>query len=156
MRNKKGKDMTIARRKLPAGILATGFPSKRDEAVLNAGGIRCESVLLDFATDGGAVGTINCQRQLPAGAIVVRILSDELTALTSGGAATVQLQCGAVDLTDALAFDTDFTGLDTQALASSAQAIKVSTAADLKIDIAAAALTAGKVRFLVEYILPND
>ena len=146
----------IAKRKLPAGILATGFPSKRDEAVLNASGIRCESVLFDFTNDAGAVGSINFQRQLPAGAIVVRVLSDELTALTSGGSATVQLQCGAVDLTDALAFDTDFTGLDTQALASSAQAIKISTAADLQIDIAVAALTAGKVRFFIEYLLPND
>ena len=148
--------MTVARRKLPAGILATGFPSKRDEAILNAGGIRCESMVFDFSTDGGAVGEINFQRQLPVGAIVMRILSDELTTLTSGGVATVQLQCGAVDLTDALAFDTDFTGLDIQPLASSAVAVKIATAADLKIDIAGAALTAGKVRFLVEYLLPND
>lgn len=148
--------MAIARRKLEAGKLAVGNPSRRDEAVLNAGGLRCESVLLDLSSDSGAVGTVNCQRQLPAGAVVVRVLSDELTALTSGGAATVQLKAGSTNLTDALAFDTDFTGLDSQALASSAEAIKVSSASDLSVAIAAAALTAGKVRFFVEYLLPND
>lgn len=142
--------------KLKAGKLAVGFPSKRDEAVLNAGGIRCESVLLDYSQDGGAVGTFSFGRLLPAGAVITNIFSDEITALTSGGSATLQLKAGSTNLTDALAFDTGFSGTQSQALASSATAIKLSAESELKLAVATAALTAGKVRFFVEYKLPND
>lgn len=142
--------------KLPAGKLAVGFPSKRDEAVLNAGGHRAESALYDFSNDAGAVGTISFGRKLPAGAIVISVVSDEVTNLTSGGSATLQLKAGSTNLTDATAFDTGFTGTQTQALASSATAIKLSAESELKLAVAGAALTAGKVRFLVSYLLPND
>lgn len=145
-----------ARRKLPAGKLAVGYVSQRDEAVLNAGGSRCESVLYDFASDAGAIGTVSFGRNIPAGAIITDVFSDEQTAFTSGGSATVQLKAGSTNLTGALAFDTDFTGVESQALASSATAIKVSAESELNIAIAAAALTAGKVRFFVKYLLPND
>lgn len=148
--------MSKARRKLPAGKLAVGYPSRRDEAVLNAAGIRWESVLYDFSSDTGAIGTVSFGRNLPAGAIVTRVFSDEQTALTSGGSATVQLKVGTTELTGAIAFDTGFAGLDSQALDSSAEAIKVATESELNIAIAAAALTAGKVRFFVEYLLQND
>lgn len=145
-----------ARRKLKAGVLATGFPSRRDEAVLNAGGVRADSALYDFSVDGGAVSTISLGRNIPAGAIVTNIITDELTALTSDGAATVQVKAGSTALTDALAFDTAFTGADTHALASSAEAIKVSAESEISIAIATAALTAGKLRVIVQYVLPND
>lgn len=148
--------MSKARRKLKSGNLAVGYPSRRDEAVLDAAGVRCESALYDFSSDGGAAGDISFGRNLPAGAIVVSIYSDEQTAFTSGGSATIQLKAGSTNLTDALAFDTAFTGRDSQALASSAEAIKVSSESELKITIAAAALTAGKCRFFVQYLLPND
>lgn len=144
-----------AKRKLPSGKLVVG-PSRRDQAVLDAGGVRTDSVLYDFSSDGGAIGNVDFGRILPAGAIITAVYSDEITALTSGGAATVQLQAGAIDLTDAIAFDTGFAGSESQALASSATAIKISADSELKIDIATAALTAGKLRFYVEYRLPND
>jgi hypothetical protein len=145
-----------ARRKLAAGKLAVGFPAARDEAVLNAGGIRCESVLFDFAEDGGAVGQISFGRLLPAGAIVKRVTTDEITALTSGGSATLMLQAGSTDLlAAAAAFDTDFGGIGELTLAD-AQGVKLAAAAELNLDIAVAALTAGKVRFFIEYLLPND
>lgn len=142
--------------KLGSGKLAVGFPSKRDEAVLDAGANRCESMLYDFSFDAGAIGTLNSGRLLPAGAIVTNVHSDEITVLTSGGAATVQLKVGSQNLTDALAFDTGFSGTQSQALASSATAIKVTSQAQLNIAIAAAALTAGKLRFFVTYRLAND
>ena len=146
----------LTKNRIPAGQLATKKISSRDEAVLNDGGVRSESCVYDFSEDGGAAGDVSFGRKLPAGAVVTEIVSDEITALTSGGAATVQLKAGSTDLTDALAFDTDFTGTETQALASSATAIKVSSASELKITIATAALTAGKVRFFVKYLLSND
>jgi len=148
--------MARARKKLTAGILAVGYPSKRDEAVLNAGGSRAESSVYDFTIDRGAIGTVSFGRLLPAGAIVTAVYSDELTVLTSAGLATLQLKAGSTSLTDALAFDTGFAGTQSQALASSATAIKLTAASELNLAIAVAALTAGKVRFLVKYLLPND
>ncbi len=143
-----------ARRKLPAGVLP--LPAKRDEAVLNAGGYRAESVLFDFSVDGGAVGTLEFGRLLPAGAIVKKVTTDEITALTSGGSATLMLKAGATNLlAAAAAFDTDFGGIGELALAD-AQGVKLAADAELELVIAVAALTAGKVRFFVEYLLPND
>lgn len=144
------------RAKLRSGKLAVGFPSKRDEAVLDAMGSRMESVLYDFTQDTGAVATLSFGRHLPAGAIVTGVHSDEITVLTSGGSATLQLKAGATALTDALAFDTGFLSAQTQALASSATAIKLAADSELKLTIAAAALTAGKVRFYVRYLIAND
>lgn len=146
----------LARLKLKSGKLAVGFPSKRDEAVLDAMGSRMESVLFDKTQDGGTAGTYHLGRHLPAGAIVTGIHSDEITNLTSAGSATVQLKAGTVALTDALAFDTGIAGTQSQALASSATAIKVAADSELVLVIATAALTAGKVRFFVRYLLPND
>jgi len=145
-----------AKQRIPKGILAIGKISSRDEAVLSDSGARCESSIYDFSSDAGAVGTISFGRNLPAGAIVTSVHSDELTALTSGGSATLQLKAGSTNLTDALAFDTGFAGTQSQALASSATAIKISADSELKMAIAGAAVTAGKVRFFVSYKLPND
>lgn len=151
-----------ARRKLEAGKLAVGFPAKRDEAVLDAGGMRMESVLYDFATDGGAVGTVDFGRLLPAGAIVTDIYFDVLTAVTSGGLADFKLTAGATDLMAATDFDDATDGIDgagllkLSALAGSAAAIKIAADAELQLDIVTAALTAGKVRFYVRYMLAND
>jgi hypothetical protein len=139
-----------------AGQLAVNKINAREEAVLNDSGMRCESVLFDFDEDGGAVGTLLCGKQLPAGAIIFDIFTDEITALTSGGSATFQLLAGATALSAALAFDTGFNGLDDQALAGAVEAIKLSAAAELQFAIGTAALTAGKVRFFVQFMLPND
>jgi len=139
-----------------AGKLAVGRASSRDEAVLNEGGNRCYSVRYNFSEDGGSIATYSFSRNLPEGAIVTNVYSDEISALTSGGSATLQLQCGAQNLTDALAFDTGFASSQSQALASSATAIKISSESELKLDVAGAALTAGEVRFFVEFKLQND
>jgi hypothetical protein len=143
-------------KKLEAGPLAVKKISRREEAALNKGGLRMSSVLYDFSLDAGAIGTVTFGRMLPAGAIVTRVIADEQTPLTSGGLATLQLQAGATDLTDALAFDTGFGGTAALALASSATAIKLAAASELQLEIAGATVTAGKVRLLVEYMLPND
>jgi hypothetical protein len=126
-----------ARKKLKAGHFAVGFPGKRDEAVLNAGGERCESVVWDFAVDGGAVGDISFARLLPAGAVVIGVVSHEITGATSGGSATVTLSAGSTALTGAVAVASVATG--TIALASSATAIPL--AAD-KVTVAEPPLVA--------------
>lgn len=142
-----------ARRKLESGKLAVGFPSRRDEAVLDAGGLRCESVTYDFDQDGGAVGTVKFGRHLPEGAVVVRVLSDEQTAVT--GATDVDLKAGSTDLVTALDLTVD-AGIQSRTLSGSVAGIKLSADAELQIDINTNPATAGKVRFFVEYLLPND
>jgi len=142
-------------KKLEAGPLAVKKISPREEAVLDKGGLRMASVLYDFSVDAGAVGTLTFGRVLPAGAIVTKIIADELTNVTSGGSATVQLKAGSTNLTGAIAI-ADLAGLTAPALAGSVAAIKLSAASELSLAIATAALTAGKVRLCVEYMLPND
>ena len=114
---------------------------------------RVAVVEYDFSSDGGAAGTYNLGMRLPADAVVTNIYSSELVALTSGGSATVQLRAGSTDLSTALAFDTGFAGDQSQALAGSATAIRISASSELNMVIAVAALTAGRVKFAVEYHL---
>lgn len=139
-----------------AGKLAVNRGSSRDEAVLNEGGVRSFSVQYKFSADGGTVGTKSFGRKLPAGAIVTNVYSDEIAVLTSGGSATLQLKVGSTNLTGALAFDTGFANAQSQALASSATAIKVAAESELNLAVAGAALTAGTVRFYVEFKIQND
>lgn len=112
--------------------------------------------LYDFSVDGGGVSTITPDTTFtfPEAMIVTKIVAHEISALTSGGSATVQLKAGTTSLTDALAFDTGFTGADELALASSATAIAVAANDVLKVTVGTAALTAGKVRFHV-YAIPQ-
>lgn len=142
-----------ARIKLPAGKLAVGFPSKRDEAVLNCSGNRTESVLWDFSRDGGAVSTISFGRLLPAGAIVTSLLTDEQTAVLT--ATSITLRAGSTALSGAIDF-TAASGIQAPALAGSAAGIKLAADSELNIVIASLAATAGKVRFYVTYRMPND
>lgn len=134
------------------GKLAVNRASKRDEAVLDEGGIRCDSVLWDFDVDGGAAdAAIPLGRKLPEGAIALRLWTDEQTAVT--GATDCDLQIGSTALnTAAINFTTD-TGIQSRA----ATVKKVAAGGEeLSVIFNSAAATAGKVRFFVEYLLPND
>lgn len=110
----------------------------------------------DFAVDGGEISTINLtgeneSNKLPANIIVTKVISEEINAFTSGGSATIQLKAGSINLTGAIAFDSGFTGIDNQALASSVDGIKLTAEETVAIAIATAALTAGKADFYIEY-----
>ena len=118
--------------------------------------------LYDFSVHTGSSaaainidGITTANQTLPAGAIVTNVYVDELTNVTSGGSATVKLLAGETDLTDATAI-ASFAGADSVALASSATAIKLSSAGALNVVIATADLTAGKIRYYVEYFLADD
>jgi hypothetical protein len=131
--------------------LASARMNKREATVLAENAVQCQTFLYDFSQDGGAVGDVSFGVKLPANAVVTSIYSDEQTAFTSGGSATITLKAGSTSLTGALAFNTDFTGQDKQDLASSADAIKLSSASELKLTIGTAALTAGKCRFAIYF-----
>lgn len=138
------------------GRLEAGRANARETAVLAQFGKNIQWCTYDFSADGGAVGLIQFTGAvLPAGSIVTNVWSDEVTAVTSGGAATIQLKAGATDLTGDEAF-TAYVGTESRALASSATAIKLAAASQLNMSIETAAVTAGKVRFAVEYIVGKD
>lgn len=144
-----------------AGPLATGRTNKREAAVLGFAK-QIQSVLYDFSIDAGAVGTISFGVTLPANSVVTKITADVQTGATSGGSATYQVIAGSTNLTAATAFDSATAGIDTAGVldvplnvSSPFDAIKLSTtaASQLKLAIATAALTAGKVRFHIEFII---
>lgn len=141
-----------------AGPLAEARTNKREAAVLEFA-TQMQSVLYDFSSDGGAVGTVSFKVQLPANCAVTRLLLDVQTAATSGGAATYQIQAGATNLTAAIAFDSATAGINAVGVLDAPlnvsapfDAIKLSSASELKLAIAGAALTAGKVRILCEFM----
>lgn len=129
---------------------------------LNQAGQPVENAIVaeySFATDGGAVGDITLRGDtLPSGAHVTDVLILTETAITSGGAATVALKSeGAADLQSAAAI----TGAPWNAAGSyrgdkfDAEATLVKTTADRAIvaTVATAALTAGKFKVVVKYLM---
>lgn len=142
-----------------AGPLATFKANKREAAVLEFSS-QIMSALYDFSLDGGAVGTYSFGISLPANAVVKAIYADVQTAATSGGSATYQLKAGSSDLTADIAFDSATAGIDDAGVlslplnvSSPFDCLKLSSASELKLSIETAALTAGKVRFAVEYYI---
>lgn len=113
----------------------------------------------DFATDGGAIGSINLRGdKLPSGAIIVSSYLKVDTAVTSGGAATVSLGTeAATDVRAAAAFNAgtllSTTGVKQGAITNAAP---VALTADRHVAavIAAAALTAGRFSVIIEYFEP--
>lgn len=132
--------------------LAEGRVCAREASVLEFAK-QVAAVTYDFSIDGGAVGTYLFGTQLPAGAIVTNVWTEELTAVT--GADAVTFKAGSTALTAALDFTGD-AGIQSRALAGSAAGIKVSSASELQIAIATNAATAGKVRFYVEFMISKQ
>lgn len=143
-----------------AGKLVDGRTNKREAAVLEFA-TQVQTVLYDFTVDTGAVGTYSFGTSLPANAIVTKITADIQVAATSGGSATYQVIAGATNLTAATAFDSATVGINAVGVLDLAlnvsapfDALKLSSTvtSELKLAIAGAALTAGKVRLLVHFV----
>lgn len=132
-----------------AGPLCEGRTNKREAAVLEFAR-QSLSAVYDFSVDGGAVGTYLFGISLPANAMVIAVYTDEQTAVA--GADSITLKAGSTALTGALDL-TGSSGTNSQALASSATAIKLAASSELQIAIATNAASAGKVRFHVEYLI---
>lgn len=118
----------------------------------------------DFAVDGGAVGQINLKDDkgniivLPVGAIVTKCYLDIITTLTSGGSATIAVGSQASgDLKAATAVASYSAGLlASDAVGTVATMKKIATSdKPLRLDIAVAALTAGKAKVFVEFVLSD-
>lgn len=130
----------------------------------NSGNTLVQEYLYDFAVDGGAVSTINLTAKtgyevLPVGAIVKSVHYHVITAMTSGGSATVSIgdTTSTARYLALTAFDNAAYALAKVAVNAIGAPLLVVAANDGKfgISIAVAALTAGKIQFFVEYILPS-
>ncbi|NOS67382.1 MAG: hypothetical protein HOO67_03385 [Candidatus Peribacteraceae bacterium] len=127
------------------------------------GGVQVAEYLYDFAVDGGAVGNIDLSAKkskapLPLGAVVVRITRKVLTAPTSGGSATISVgDAGSTARYLALtAFDNAAFVAGVYAHSTGMPALlDAANKGQFGISIAVAALTAGKIAFHVEYLLPS-
>lgn len=107
----------------------------------------------DFSKDGGAVATLAMGDKIPDNSLVYDIILYRPTACTSGGSATIQLLAGSTALTDAIAYDapTATYSFKTNSTLSgtTAEPILVSSGGILSFKVATAALTAGKLQFVV-------
>lgn len=114
----------------------------------------------DFSVQGGAIGSVNLKdvngmdATLPRSGIILNSLIDVITAPTSGGAATIAFTAqSAGDIKAALAI-ASYTGLVAGVpTGSAATCIKLTADRTLTATIATAALTAGKINVIIQYIL---
>lgn len=133
-----------------AGPLAESAANKREMGVLSRFAQQQALVIWDFSVDGGANGTIHFNTQLPANAVVTKVVADEVTPVT--GSTALSLKAGSTTLTG----PTDFTGIsgvNSIALAGGATAIKVSSASELNLLIASGPATAGKLLISVHFYI---
>jgi len=122
----------------------------------NAGGLYAIATY-DFASQGGAIGTISLAVTLPANAVVTDVFTDVLTAPTSSGSdGTIRLNVPTEgNLNAALTADGAASGVIAQTPNTGSTVLPKKAAADrvLQVTIATSALTAGKLRYLVRYVL---
>ena len=138
--------------------------------------LHVEEYVYDFAVDGGSVGAINLSAKdnmhvLPLGAVVKSVVMKVVTAFTSGGAATVAWgptsdadgYSGTPVAVASLTANAVFRGYEGAAALLWQDTndhplfypVLVANDSDMKLTIAAAALTAGKSVLWVEYYKPT-
>ena len=121
----------------------------------------CLRATYDFAVGGGAIGAVTLKddfgndAKLPDNAIITQTFIDAVTVPTSLGAATIAVSSGqgAGDIKAAAGF-AGYTGLvaGLQVDGLVANMLKLTANRTLVIDIAVAALTAGKFHVMVEFV----
>jgi hypothetical protein len=109
---------------------------------------------LDFSLVGGAVGDLAVGITLPIKAIVRRVFFDVVTPPTSGGSATIAFKVqSAGDLKAALAI-ASWTGIVAGIPdGTTATMIKATAERQVYATVATAALTAGKIKVFVDYVV---
>ena len=113
------------------------------------GKVYVAKAIYDFAVDGGAVGEIELAQTeiIPEGATVIRVTTNETTALT--GSDDIDIQIGSVKINTAV----DYTG-DTGVKSRTCVPVEISTAAAIKLDNdAVGTIDSGVVEIYVEYFL---
>lgn len=149
-------------------FIATSETGLKDDGytfVLQAGQPRFDGLyvwraIYNFAVDGGAVGLItpSISDTIPVGAIMIGATINSPVAVTSGGSATVSVGVGASAA--ALLAATGKASFTTDALINGVPVIgtpvKITTAGQINLTVAVAALTAGVIEvFVFGYVATN-
>ena len=115
-----------------------------------ASGMSCQAIAFtyDFAIHGGAISPDIVLGKLPAGAIVVHAWSDILSPVTIAVGSAWALKVGA---------DSIFTIADPSTMAGivahTVTPVKAANTSAVALNIDVAATTAGKVRFIIQFLL---
>lgn len=102
----------------------------------------------DFASDGGNIGFVNLDVEVPRNTLVFDGVLDVIDVFTSGGAATIAIQLEAADdilVAGNLAANGTIGLHDVVPDGTAANTVRCTAARQLKMDIRVAALTAGKL-----------
>lgn len=110
----------------------------------SVGAAKSASAVYDFSVSGGAIGTISLGVSLPANAIVLEVISDEITPLVSAGSAS--FVAGATSISGDLLASA---GVQAHAVGP----VKIVAPGAIGIVIAGAPVTAGKARVFVRYVI---
>ncbi len=111
----------------------------------------------DFSVDGGAISTITPKKtvMLPKNAVIVAGTLNSITALTSGGSATVAVGTDAGSSATALLAATAYTSFSSNALINAvpvfATPVKLSAQGSITVTIATATVTAGAIEGVFQY-----
>lgn len=108
----------------------------------------CAAFTYDFDAHGGAVGTITLG-SLPAGVVVTGVIADVLDSVAGGAGITFAVKINGSTIVAA----TDPTAW-TGAVALTTVPKKTINLSSVFLDIAVDDATAGKVRFLLQYVMP--
>lgn len=139
------------RKQTKAGKLANRRINKREAAVLERAGVRVAKAEWEFAVDGGdADAIIGLGLVIPEGAIVTRVITEELEAVSDSGADAVDcdILVGSTEVASAIDFDGD-AGIQSRTVTLS----KAAADSELGIRFNTDAADAGKVRVFVEYMV---
>lgn len=132
----------------PYGESGMALGDAIEKGYSNLGQIK--DALYDFDVHAGAIGEILLGEFVPAGAIITRAWTQMKTTFDSGGLATVAIKVNGSEIKAATAFDdASYTGIKEIPLSDP---ILISSEGEVKLDVAAAELTAGKMRIMIEYI----
>jgi hypothetical protein len=112
---------------------------------------RVAKATYDFDVHGGAIGdALGLGVVIPSGAIVTRVIGSAITALASSGSATVAINIGSTEVNAATAFDhADYVAVDKHY----STPVALAANSEVNLDIAVAALTAGKYDIYIEYLI---
>lgn len=142
-------------------LLTLGCSSAFADSGGSGGTAFTQEYVYDFAKHGGAVGAIvltNPKNVLPLGSYVTSVHYHVITAMTSGGSATVAIgdAAGAAKYLAATAYNDAAYALNNIAAAAiGVPNLILTTEGTFQITIATAALTAGKIRFVVSGYVPK-
>lgn len=112
----------------------------------------------DFAVDGGAVSEIDLSIAIPDNAVVLQVVSDEITTLTSAAnTATIEAKLGTTAAGDGTISDVRTADGANGGLVDEATNYLKKTAAarNIHVEIKTEAITAGKISYIILYAITS-